>query len=106
MSYFSKDAFEGKTALILGVANERSLAWSIAQHLHQGGQKRCFNYLGGDLEGRVGALAESVQAELVEPCNVADDSQIDSLFDKIKQKWNKLEILIHSVALPKKEDCE
>lgn len=106
MSIFSEKPFEGKTALILGVANERSLAWSIAQHLHAGGAKLGFNFLGEALERRVRPLAESVQADLVEPCNVAEDSQIESIFEKVKEKWGKLDILIHSVAFAQREDLE
>src|SRR5690242_16640257 len=104
MSLFSEKPFEGKTALILGVANERSLAWSIAQHLHQGGAKLGFNFLGEALERRVRPLAESVQADLIEPCNVAEDSQIEALFQKVKEKWGHLDILIHSVAFANRED--
>ncbi len=98
--------FEGKKALILGVANERSLAWSIAQHLHQGGAQLAFNYLGEALERRVRPLAESVQSDLILPCNVSDDSQLDSLFNAIQNKWNGLDYLIHSVAFANKEDLE
>jgi enoyl-[acyl-carrier protein] reductase I len=98
--------FEGKKALVLGVANDRSLAWSIAQHLHQGGARLAFNYLGEALERRVRPLAESVGADLIEPCNVADDAQLDALFDKIRGKWGSLDILIHSVAFANKEDLE
>lgn len=98
--------FNGKKALILGVANERSLAWSIAQHLHQGGASLAFNYLGDALERRVRPLAESVNADLIEPCNVADDAQLDALFEKVRAKWGGLDILIHSLAFANKEDLE
>lgn len=98
--------FEGKKGLILGVANERSLAWAIAKHLHAGGATLGFNFLGEALEKRVRPLAESVKAELVEPCNVADDAQIDAIFEKVKQTWGKLDFLIHSVAFANKEDLE
>src|SRR4051812_33940667 len=98
--------FEGRKALILGVANERSLAWSIAQHLHQGGAELAFNYLGEALERRVRPLAESVGAALIEPCNVADDTQLDAIFDKVRAKWGKLDYLIHSLAFANKEDLE
>jgi enoyl-[acyl-carrier protein] reductase I len=102
----SEKPFEGKKALILGVANERSLAWSIAQHLHQGGAQLAFNYLGDALERRVRPLAESVQSEIIEPCNVSDDSQLDALFEKIRAKWGHIDYLIHSVAFANKEDLE
>lgn len=92
--------------MVLGVANERSLAWSIAQHLHQGGARLAFNFLGDALERRVRPLAESVGADLIEPCNVADDAQLDALFNKVREKWGGLDILIHSVAFANKEDLE
>src|SRR4051812_30027087 len=98
--------FEGKKALVLGVANDRSLAWAIAQHLHQGGAKLAFNFLGDALERRVRPLAESVQADLIEPCNVGDDAQLDTLFNRVREKWGSLDILIHSVAFANKEDLE
>jgi enoyl-[acyl-carrier protein] reductase I len=106
MLSLTEKPFEGKKALILGVANERSLAWSIAQHLHQGGAKLGFNFLGDALERRVRPLAESVQADIIEPCNVSDDTQLDALFQKVKEKWGALDYLIHSVAFANKEDLE
>lgn len=98
--------FAGKKALIFGVANERSLAWSIAQHLHAGGAELGFTYLGEALERRVRPLAESVGAKLIESCNVAEDAQIDAVFDKAKEVWGGLDILIHSVAFANREDLE
>lgn len=98
--------FEGKKAVILGVANERSLAWAIAQHLHQGGAELAFNYLGDALERRVRPLAESVGSQIIEPCNVANDAEIDQFFDQVKAKWGSLDILIHSIAFANREDLE
>jgi enoyl-[acyl-carrier protein] reductase I len=98
--------FEGKKALILGVANERSLAWSIAQHLHQGGAQLGFNYLGEALERRVRPLAESVNADIIHPCNVAEDQQLDAIFKEVQTKWGSLDYLIHSVAYANREDLE
>ncbi len=106
MAILSGKPFEGKKALILGVANERSLAWSIAQHLHEGGAQLAFTYLGDALERRVRPLAESVQAEIIAPCNVADDQQLDALFQQVKDRWGHLDYLIHSVAFANKEDLE
>jgi len=98
--------FEGKRALILGVANERSLAWAVAQHLHQGGAELGFTYLGEALERRVRPLAESVKSPLIESCNVANDAEIDALFARVKAKWDTLDILVHSVAFANREDLE
>lgn len=93
-------------ALIVGVANERSLAWAIAKALHANGVKLAFTYLGDALERRVRPLAESLGAELIEPCNVESDSEIDALFRKIDSKWGTLHSLIHSVAYAERQDLD
>ncbi|MCM2322015.1 MAG: enoyl-ACP reductase [Oligoflexia bacterium] len=98
--------FEGKKAVVFGVANERSLAWAIARQLHEGGASLAFNFLGDALERRVRPLAQSLGAELVEPCNVASDQEIDQFFAKVAAKWGHVDYLIHSVAFAKREDLE
>lgn len=98
--------FEGKKALIVGVANERSLAWAVARELHAGGARLGFNFLGEALERRVRPLAESVSADLVVPCNVSSDAELDSLFAAVQEKWGHLDYLIHSVAFANREDLE
>ena len=98
--------FKGQKALIIGVANERSLAWAIAQALHAGGAELGFTYLDERLEKRVRPLAESVGATLIEPCDVGNDGQIKTLFETVKKKWGSLDHVIHSVAFANKEDLE
>jgi enoyl-[acyl-carrier protein] reductase I len=98
--------YAGQKALIIGVANERSLAWAIAQELHRGGAELAFTYLGEALERRVRPLAESVGARIIEPCNVAEDAQLEALFDKLKNHWGRLDHLIHSVAFANREDLD
>jgi enoyl-[acyl-carrier protein] reductase I len=95
-----------KKALIVGVANNRSLAWSIAEQLHKEGVELGFTFQGEALERRVRPLAESVNAAFIEPCDVTDDAQLDSLFGRIRDKWGSLDIVIHSVAFAQKEDLE
>ncbi len=97
---------KGKKALIVGVANERSLAWAIARALHSRGAEVAFTYFGESLEKRVRPLAESVQASLIESCNVAQDGEIKAVFEKIKNLWGTLDILVHSVAFANREDLE
>lgn len=97
---------QGKRALILGLANDRSIAWGISQALHQAGAKLAFNYLNEALEKRVRPLAESLNADIIAPCDVAQDQQIESLFSQVKEKWGGLDILIHSVAFANKEDLQ
>jgi enoyl-[acyl-carrier protein] reductase I len=98
------NSLQGKKALILGLSNDRSIAWGIAQALHAQGVKLAFNYLGESLERRVRPLAESLGADLIEPCDVTNDSQIEGLFNRVKEKWGGLDILIHSVAFANKDD--
>jgi len=97
-------SLKGKKALIFGLANDRSIAWGIAQALHAEGVKLAFNFLGESLERRVRPLAESLGAEIIEPCDVSSDEQIAALFQNVKEKWGGLDILIHSVAFAGKDD--
>jgi len=106
LNLYNANAFKGKKALIVGVANERSLAWSIAKNLHACGAELGFTFLGDKLEKRVRPLAESVNASLVEPLDVQSDENIKTLFDTVKNKWGSLDILIHSVAFANKEDLD
>jgi len=96
----------GKKALIIGVANERSLAWAIARELHAMGAELGFTYLGESLERRVRPLAESVGASIIAPCDVGNDGQLDELFAHVQEKWGSLDTLIHSVAFANKEDLD
>ena len=96
----------GKRALIIGVANERSLAWAIARDLHAMGAELGFTYLGEPLERRVRPLAESVGASIIAPCDVGNDAQLDELFAHVQEKWGSLDYLIHSVAFANKEDLD
>lgn len=96
----------GKKALILGVANERSLAWAIAKKLHDLGAELAFSYVGESLERRVRPLAESVGSSLILPCDLSKDPEVGALFSEIQKKWGKLDILIHSVAFAQREDLE
>ena len=98
--------FKGKRGLIIGVANERSLAWAIAQTLHRGGAELAFTFQGEALEKRVRPLAQSVGSTIVEPLNVQDDAQLDQLFETIRRSWDRLDFLIHSVAFANREDLE
>jgi len=97
---------EGKKALILGLANDRSIAWGIAQALHEQGAVLAFNFLGEALEKRVRPLAESVNAEIIGQCDVSSDEQIAEFFKTIEAKWGTFDILVHSVAFANKDDLQ
>lgn len=97
----------GKTALVTGIANNRSIAWGIAQQLHKAGATLGVTYLPdekGRFEQKVRELVEPLQPSIFVPCNVQDDAQIQTAFETVKEKWDKLDILIHCLAFANKED--
>jgi enoyl-[acyl-carrier protein] reductase I len=94
----------GKRALVVGVANEKSLAWSIAQALAREGAELALTYQGEILEKRVRPLAAQIEASVIGELDVTNDSQIDSVFSKLKEKWGGLDLLVHAVAFAERED--
>lgn len=97
----------GKNALVTGIANNRSIAWGIAQQLHQAGANIGVTYLPdekGKMEKKVADLVEPLQPSLFVPCNVQDDAQIQTTFDTVREKWGKVDILIHCLAFANKDD--
>src|SRR5579862_4183386 len=99
--------FEGKKALILGVANKRSIAWAIAKQLADGGATLAFTFQGERIEKNVRDLAETVQSPLVTELDVRNDDQIERVFSEVGSVFDgKLDILVHSVAFAAAEDLE
>lgn len=96
--------FDGKKVLVLGVANERSIAWGIAEALHKEGAELAFNYLNEALERRVRPLADSLGCKNVLPCDVQHDDQIDFMFEELKSRWGTIDAVVHSLAYAEKED--
>ena len=96
----------GKRGLIMGVANDRSIAWGIASKLHAHGAELAFTYQGEALAKRVRPLAESVGTDLVLPCDVADDDSIDATFEAIAQRWDGLDFLVHAIAYADKDELK
>ena len=97
----------GKNALVTGIANNRSIAWGIAQQLHQAGANLGVTYLPdskGRFEKKVGELVAPLNPSIFLPCDVQDDEQIDNTFSTIAEKWDKLDILVHCLAFADKED--
>jgi len=95
-----------RVALVLGVANKNSIAWSIAQKLSQAGAKLVLTYQNERLEEKVKKLAKDIEDVLFLPCDVSDDEQIKTLYSEIKKKHGKLNVLVHSLAYASKEDLE
>ncbi|AFY73900.1 enoyl-(acyl-carrier-protein) reductase (NADH) [Synechococcus sp. PCC 7502] len=97
----------GKTALVTGIANNRSIAWGIAQQLHKAGAKLAITYLPDDRDrtlSKVKDLVSPLSPDLLLPCDVQNDTQIDEMYGAIAKSWGKLDILIHCLAFAKKEE--
>ena len=96
----------GKKGLIMGVANDRSLAWGIAKSVAEHGAKLAFTYQGEALARRVGPLAESLGSNVLLPCDVNDDAALDAVFDDIAKRWDGLDFLVHAIAFSDKEELK
>jgi enoyl-[acyl-carrier protein] reductase I len=96
----------GKKALIFGVANDHSIAWGIAKGLHEHGAEVGFSSIEMMIDRRVRPLAESIGSKFVEPCDVQDDAQIARVFERWKETYGQLDILVHALAFARREDLE
>ena len=92
------DLVKGKKGLIMGVANERSIAWGIAKRLSENGAELAFTYLGDALKKRVTPLAESVKSKFLLDCNVENKDDIKKTFEEIKKKWGQIDFVVHAIA--------
>jgi len=97
---------EGKKGLILGVANKRSIAWSIAQSAAREGAELAFTYQGERLEQNVRELARGLQGSLILPCDVTKEEEADAVFKRLDEVWGGLDFLVHCVAYAKAEDLD
>jgi enoyl-[acyl-carrier protein] reductase I len=95
---------KGKRGLIMGVANQRSIAWGIAQACADAGAELAFTYQGEALERRVKPLADSIGANLVLPCDVTDEASMDAVFDTLKLQWGELDFVVHAIAFADKDE--
>jgi len=96
----------GKRGLIMGVANERSIAWGIAKTLAEHGAEIAFTFQGEALEKRVRPLAESLGAQIVLGCDVADEASVEQVFARLRTGWGKLDFLVHAIAYSDKDELK
>jgi len=96
----------GKKGLIMGVANDRSIAWGIAKAVHAQGAELAFTFQGEALQKRVVPLADSLDSDFVVPCDVTDTASVDAVFADIKERWGKLDFLVHAIAFSDKEELK
>lgn len=100
----TKDLMKGKRGLIMGVANQRSIAWGIAKACADAGAELAFTYQGEALERRVKPLAESVGSELVMACDVTNADSMDAVFAELEKVWGRLDFVVHAIAFADKDE--
>jgi enoyl-[acyl-carrier protein] reductase I len=103
-SFPTGDLMKGKRGVVMGVANDSSIAWGIAQQLAAQGAEIAFTYQGENLERRVRPLVESIGMNTMIPADVTDDASMDAAFAQVKEKWGKIDFLVHSIAFAGKEE--
>ena len=103
---YSKGIMQGKRGIVMGVANDRSIAWGIADAIAKQGAEIAFTYQGEALQKRVTPLAESIGSDIVIPCDVSNDEAIDKTFNLLKEKWNSIDFLVHAIAYSDKEELK
>jgi enoyl-[acyl-carrier protein] reductase I len=94
----------GKRGLIMGLANDKSIAWGIAKSLSDAGAELAFSYQGDALKKRVDPLAASVGSNLVLPCDVGDEASIDALFESLKAEWGTMDFIVHAIGFSDKNE--
>ncbi|WP_424140191.1 enoyl-ACP reductase FabI [Roseomonas chloroacetimidivorans] len=97
------DLMKGRRGIVMGVANDRSIAWAIAQAAAAQGAELAFTYQGEALEKRVRPLAASIGSDLLVPCDVSDEDAIDAAFAKVQERWDGIDFLVHAIGFADKQ---
>jgi len=97
---------DGKRGIIFGVANDKSIAWGVAQQLHAAGAELAFTYLNEALEKRVRPLADSLGSKIILPCDVGSDEAVAAVFSELEQQWGTIDFVVHAVAFANREDLK
>ena len=100
------DLMKGKRGLVMGVANDHSIAWGIAKAVAEQGAELAFSYQGEAFGKRVKPLADKVNASLLLPCDVEDIATVDAMFDTIKEKWGSLDFVVHAIGFSDKNELK
>ncbi|WP_299599639.1 enoyl-ACP reductase FabI [uncultured Tateyamaria sp.] len=100
----ASDLMTGKRGLIMGLANDKSIAWGIARTLSEAGAELAFSYQGDALKKRVDPLAAQLGSDIVLPCDVGDEASIDALFEALKERWGKLDFIVHAIGFSDKNE--
>ncbi len=102
----NSDFLKGKRGLVMGVANDRSIAWGLAKAVADSGAELAFTYQGDALLKRVRPLAESVGSSILLPCDVTDEASIDATFAEIEKQWGQIDFVIHAIAFSDKNELD
>jgi enoyl-[acyl-carrier protein] reductase I len=102
----SSTIMAGKRGLVMGVANDRSIAWGIAETVAKHGAEVAFTFQGEALEKRVRPLAESVGSTHIMPCDVTDDASIDAVFSELEESWGSIDFVVHAIAFSDKDELK
>jgi len=97
---------KGKRGLVMGVANDHSIAWGMAKALHGAGAELAFTYQGDAFGKRVKPLAESVGSDILIDCDVTNEADLDTVFDTLKDKWGTIDFIIHAIAYSDKNELQ
>src|SRR5213595_626529 len=97
---------QGKRGLIMGVANDHSIAWGIAKTLAEHGAEMAFTYQGEALGRRVKPLAESIGSKMILPCDVEDIASVDAVFAELKKQWGTMDFLVHAIGFSDKNELK
>ena len=97
---------EGKKALVLGIASNRSIAWGISDSLRRNGAELAFTYQNDKLKDRVEKLAKECESDIIMPCDVSVEGNINNMLDKLSSSWSEFDIIIHSLAFAPREELE
>ena len=95
---------QGKKGLIMGVANDKSIAWGIAKSLSDNGASIALTYQGDTLKKRVAPLAETINSDILIPCDVADSDSMKNVFETLREKWGKIDFLVHGIGFSNKDE--
>ena len=102
----SSNLMKGKNILVMGVANDKSIAWGISKVLHNHGANLAFTYQGDALFKRVKPLAESIGSDIIIPCDVTDESSVDAVFAELENRWGRLDGVVHAIAYSNKDELK
>lgn len=106
MGTFKSDLMKGKKGLVMGVANEKSIAWGMAKALHEQGAEMAFTYQGDAFGKRVKPLAESIGSDILIDCDVTSEDDLDKVFSTLEDKWGELDFVIHAIAYSDKNELQ